>query len=305
MSINEHRQIYFSAPAIKKFSASNFSNLQKKDFVGISITGEDCSLNCQHCNSRLLKFMIPATTPDSFEKKCSNLIRNGTKGFLITGGCDIEGKLPINPFVSVLERIKNKHSVKMIFHTRLVDERLAKNLHDIRADAVLLDVAGSENTFNNIYNLQGKTIEDEIRSLNLLIRYNLPIAPHIVVGINYGKLDGEFNALKILKGIDFKTLVLVVFTPLKKTPMAEVAPPILNEVIDFFEQTRRYFPDTSITLGCARPAGKYQVALEKKALELNFAGIAFPSEETIEFCQQNDYKIHYSYFCCSIADLGI
>ena len=40
-------------------------NKEKGEYPAISITGESCELNCGHCSGKLLKSMIPASTPEA------------------------------------------------------------------------------------------------------------------------------------------------------------------------------------------------------------------------------------------------
>lgn len=293
-------KIIFSAPSLKKYNYDLFSNIDKNKFWGISITGEKCGLNCSHCNSILLKYMLHAPSAELLEKHVVHLIENGATGFLITGGCDRNGKLPLSPFTETLKTLKDKFKITLAFHTRLVDETLAANFDAINADTILIDITGSDEVLKNVYNLKNKTINDELASLDLLQKYHIPISPHIVIGINYGKIDGEYQALEVLKGRDFKTLVLVVIKPLKGSQMEKIDIPHLNDVFKIMTKAREFFPDKKITLGCARPYGEYQKALEHKAIELNFSGIAYPSEEIINYCINNNYQIEYSYSCCGI-----
>lgn len=292
--------IKFSAPPLKKYDVDRFSNLNKTDFFGISITGKKCELHCSHCNSNLLKFMYQAPAPEMLKTTAMQLIDKGARGFLITGGCDKSGRLPLSDFVSVLCEIKARYNIKLSFHTRMVDERLARDFKDIGADLVMLDVCGSDYALKNIYKIADKTVEDEIKTLDYLEAYNIPIAPHIVLGINFGKCGEEENALNNLKGRKIERLVLVVLMPLRGTEMEGIHPPEIAQAVSFFEKARMMFPQTEINLGCARPGGLYQAELERKALELSFSAIAFPSDETIDYCIKNNYDIEYSYLCCAM-----
>ncbi len=243
--------------------------------------------------------MIQAPAPEILYEKLSYLINKGKKGFLITGGCDPEGRLALGRHKNVLCDIKKKNDVKFAFHTRIVDEALAVDFAEINADNVLIDITGSTETLKEIYNIKNKTVEDEISSLDLLEKYKINFSPHIIMGIHYGKFKGEYNALEILKDRKMDKLVLVILMPLISTLMEKIKPPELDEVFAFMNKARELFPKSKINLGCAKPGSKYQESVERKAVDLNFNGIAFPAEETIKYCRDNGYQIEYSYICCA------
>lgn len=52
------------------------------------------------------------------------------------------------------------------------------------------------------------------------------------------------------------TLILVVLTPLVGTPMGDLPPPPVEEVVDFFACARDAMPDIPVNLGCGRPMGE-------------------------------------------------
>ena len=60
---------------------------------------------------------------------------------------------------------------------------------------MLLDQA---ETIKKIYNLK-VTPKDYADSLKALDEAELPFVPHVIVGLNEGKLDGELEALKMIR----------------------------------------------------------------------------------------------------------
>ena len=54
--------------------------------------------------------------------------------------------------------------------------------------------------------------------------------PHIVAGLHYGTIRGEYEALDLIGRYNPAALVIVVITPLAGTPMANVTPPSPIEV---------------------------------------------------------------------------
>jgi len=75
-------------------------------FPCVSLTGSRCQLNCKHCGGKLLSRLVPANPPERLEQIARRLANNGAKGMLITGGCDIKGKVPTAAAAQYIKRIK-------------------------------------------------------------------------------------------------------------------------------------------------------------------------------------------------------
>ncbi len=135
--------------------------------------------------------------------------------------------------------------------------------------------------------------------LRNLAKRNIKVSPHVVAGLHYGEIAGEYKALEIISRYDIASLVLVVLTPMCYTPMAEVVPPSLEEMKEIFTIAREMFPDTPILLGCARPAGKYRLELDKAALDIGLDGIAYPSEGMGQYATEKGLTPVFSEYCCS------
>ena len=148
--------------------------------------------------------------------------------------------------------------------------------------------------------MKSNTLEDVANSIDLVLNRGLKLTPHIMIGIAWGQIRGEVRALEMLRGKRFYSLALVVLTPLRKTPMADCR---IDEggVLRVMETAREMFPDSRITLGCAKTWGKMQWEFEKKALELGFDGIAYPSEGLVGLAEEMGYQVHFSETCCALA----
>ncbi|UCG69304.1 MAG: radical SAM protein, partial [Thermoplasmata archaeon] len=138
-----------SVPSAKTYITDHYSN--KKDlFVNISITGERCALNCEHCQAKLLESMIPAENPDKLKVIGDALIKKGCKGVLISGGASTDGKVPLNDFLESIRYLK-ENGLQVIVHTGLVTKDIAKELKDAGVDQVLIDIIGDEETIKKVY----------------------------------------------------------------------------------------------------------------------------------------------------------
>jgi hypothetical protein len=167
-------------------------------------------------------------------------------------------------------------------------------------DAAMMDSIGADETLRDVYHL-GLTVRDVERSLAAVVATGVRVIPHIVIGLHYGRLLGEEAALRMIAGHRVWTLVLVVLTPLVGTPMADVPPPPVEDVVPFMAHAREVMPDTRIHLGCARPLGGMKVALDRAAIDHGFNGMAYPAEGTVAYAESRGLEPRFYDTCCSVT----
>jgi len=291
------REILFSAPAIKHFETDEFRNSGKPVFVPISVTGADCRLGCTHCRGRLLKGMYEARTPETLWRVVNRLRERGCQGFLLTGGCDEDGVVPLAPFAEMLSRVKDELGMRTAVHVRLVDDEQARALGRAGVDVAMIDVIGSESVLHTVYNLPHKSLSDIGQSLDRLEEEAVPLAPHIVLGHCDSAEDGR-AALDMLRGRALKSVVFVLLMPLSKGDEGSRLP--VGDVRRVFRSARRKFPAIPLLLGCARPMGEEQRAIDRAALEAGFDGIAYPAEGIVRQAERMGLRPRFSEFCCSL-----
>ncbi len=94
---NFEPNLHVSVPSAKTYITDHYKN--KKDrFVNISLTGEKCALNCEHCKRKLLSTMVPAQDPKKLRSVGDELIKKGCKGVLISGGASLSGMVPLEGY---------------------------------------------------------------------------------------------------------------------------------------------------------------------------------------------------------------
>ena len=292
--------IYFSIPGMVHFDTSFYTATDPHRFPGVSVTGEGCHLNCEHCRRRILKNMIPAPTPKKLFEICAEIKERGGKGCLISGGSMKDGSVPLIDFVSTIKRVKKELGLDVVVHTGIVYPELAKALAGADVDAALIDVIGSNESIRGIYHLN-LTVDAFDRSLSLLERNRIPVVPHVVVGIHYGKLKGEQRALQIVSKHRPAALIVVALMPLSQTPMEHVAPPSPLDVARVILAARFMVPEAPLILGCVRPGGEHKSETDVLAIRAGVSGIAYPSEEGYNFAREVGLDIKFSVECCSLV----
>jgi lipoyl synthase len=289
--------IHFYAPSFTYYKTKHYCS-STNAFPTISITGNTCALNCKHCEGKVLETMHSAITPKKLFELGMKLQKNGAKGCLVSGGCLPDGSVPLDEFVPVLGRFKRELGLTVFVHTGIIKKETAVALKEACIDAALIDVIGSAETVGKIYNLK-VTIQDYANSLKMLQEAKLNIVPHVIVGLNDGKLDGEMQALQMIKKIKPSALVIIAFMPIHGTAMAKTPPPKPVDISKVTALARRMFSQTPLILGCMRPKGESRGETDILALKAGVDAIAFPSEDGVEYAKSNGYKTTFSSYCCA------
>ncbi len=291
----------FHAPGMVHYSTEFYTATDPYRFPSVSISGTGCALNCEHCNGQLLETMIPTTTPEDLWNTCVKVKDRGGKGLLISGGSTSLGNTPLQNFIPTLKRVKDDLALDIVVHTGLVYPDIAGALGDAGVDGAMLDIIGDEETIREVYHLNVKP-EAFDESMTYLENNNVPIMPHIVVGLYYGKLTGEANAIRMIANHDPSSVIVVAFKPLEKTPMENVTPASPMDIARVLLASRLALPNKPVILGCARPHGEHRRETDRLAIQAGINGIAYPTEEAYEFAKELGLQMKMSDKCCSLMD---
>jgi uncharacterized radical SAM superfamily protein len=294
------RLLRFSTPTFKEYESSELRSCGKNSFPAFSITAGGCALMCDHCEARILEPMIPATRPEVLDRKVRDLIAaENLQGFLLSGGSNRRNEIRYERFYPVLERLKRDFPhLRIAIHTALTDEAGARAMEAAGVDTAMLDIIGAEETIREVYHLN-RPVEDFEATLAALCATSMQISPHIVIGLHYGRILGEANALDILSRHATKALVLVVIMPFYARP-GTFATPQTAEVGRIFLQARQRLPDRQVLLGCARPPGMNKRVTDAYAVMAGLDGIAFPADGAVAVANCIGRPFHQAHACCSI-----
>ncbi len=293
-----------------EISILNFGNQLKiftpgKRFPAISITGNKCALECEHCNKKYLEGMEKIQNSIKLEKFLLNHSKNNGVGALISGGCDEEGAVPLKDFLDVIKKVKNETNLIINTHTGLLNEETAKKLADSNVDIISFDINMDEEIIQNIYHLN-KNLEDYKRAVQILKKYNLNIVPHICIGLFYGRLHKEIESIKFIKQniINPSVIVLIALIPPRSLDdkNERFATPNPIDIAKIVSLTRLIFPNTEISLGCMRPRGSLKFKIEKYAVQAGVNRIEIPSKKTLIWVKESYPGISFKFYsaCCAI-----
>lgn len=249
----------------------------------VSITGQACSLNCSHCMGHYLRDMISLKEADNTD----------SSSFLISGGCDREGKVPVNRFLDEIKMLKRK--ARLNIHCGLVNEDEAKTIGEV-ADKVSFDFTVDDEAIHEVFGLN-KGSEDYIRSYEFLRRYT-DVVPHILIGLKGGVIDREYEAIRVLKDMGTEKIAFIIFRPTIGTPFADRKPPGVMEAADVLRFARKALPHGYITLGCMRPGGSYRDSIDRMAVDIGVDGIVNPTPGAVMYAKEMAYDINIKEECC-------
>jgi uncharacterized radical SAM superfamily protein len=250
----------------------------------------------------LPKAMPSVATPDELLAFCKELANKKGTGFLLTGGCTPEAKVPLKKYLASIKQIKNETGLLIAAHTGLVNTKEAKAIKEAGVDSICVDVVGSPETTQEIYGL--RITPDQYRETLLALKDAgfKNISPHVCVGLHNGMLKHELAALELIHStIKPSNLVItgltnVVGTPLEKT---KINPLDYAYIVSI---ARIMFPRTTISLGCARGKGTIRSEIDRLCAGVT-NNIAIPTQTAYKDAQKRGLTINeYKSCCCFLSE---
>ncbi len=298
---NKNRMLTFAIPGSKVYISDYYRNTPQS-FLNISITGNDCRLQCSHCRGVLLKGMIPAGSSKRLIEITKKYLKSGNlKGMLISGGFDRSGKLAFDSIIDGIKEIKAKYPYLTLYiHTGFLDRKEAQALKSSGVDAVLTNLIKSQKAIEEVYNLSGRTYQDYLNTIKILKEYGLKVSPHIIIGLENGELSDEFTMVEDAMDLNVDSIVFVILKKASKNisfPVSKVPP---EDIIKLVRHARGLSPYTLLSFGCAKPPGKDRHLLEIGLIKVGIDAIAFPSEKTVKYAIENKIAHTFLEKCCAI-----
>jgi lipoyl synthase len=247
--------------------------------------------------------------PHQFEEFISKRVKSGIlKGLLISGGFDRKGRLPLDNYLESIKKIKNMHpDLKIFAHTGFVEETEAIKIKESGIDGVLTNIIANIYSIEKVYNLPGYLPQDYYRTLENLKKAGNKTAPHIIIGLENGKIESEFEAVRQISSIGADCLVFAILKKLSKeinflktkNAFSKTIEIDSAEIISLISFAQKLMPGTPISLGCAKPAIKKRGQFEIDLLKNGISIIAFPEQETINYAIKEKIPYKFEETCCA------
>jgi uncharacterized radical SAM superfamily protein len=295
------RALEAATPGFRAYATDELEGCRRGRFPAFSITGGACALDCDHCQAKILQPMIPATRPEILEREVRTRAAAGDlAGFLLSGGSNRQNEVPFERFLPAIARLKAElPGLRIAAHTGLVDRSRAEGLAAAGVEVAMLDVIGAEETIREVYHLD-RPVADFEAALGALVATRLKVVPHVVIGLHYGRLLGEFRALEIIARHPVDACILVVVMPAftRGGRFRAVHP---HEAADVFLAARELMPQRRVLLGCARPPGAARRLIDAYALLAGLDGIAFPAEGVVALARALGRPLVQAHACCALG----
>ncbi len=263
-----------------------------RSFPALSVTGGRCELQCDHCRGRYLRGMVPILTPSELVARARDLHRSGATGFLLSGGCDPRGRVPVLPYAPAIRAVKEETALLVNIHAGFLDSEEAAELVGVGVDCFSVDVVQDETVMRSVLHLDVSPAEYG-RTLDALSEAGARIVPHVCVGLQ--SEEGESASLELISRYDVGALVVLVLMPTTGTPLASasIGP---ERVVRFVERAVGVLR-CPVILGCMRPRGDW--ALERRCVEVGIDGLVSPSSRTLGWASDSGYRVERIPACCA------
>lgn len=244
---------------------------------------------------RPLSNMLEAKTPERLIEIANDLDDRGGLGFLLSGGCDRDGSLPLGDFLRAIESIKTTTKLKINAHIGFP-----------RKDAIEAIVATGIDAFSITYPMSqdlGRAyfgIEDALgrysETLRALENQGAKRAiSHALIGL--GNAAEEARGLGHLRELNPSALVVIAFTPLKGTPLEGRPSTPDSQVVSFLESVHQAMPETKLVLGCMRSRGRSE--MERYLIEKILDGIVLPNDSVLK-ALDGEITVEKRDGCCAL-----
>ena len=257
------------------------------DYPSVSVTGTRCDQMCEHCRGVHLRGMIQVSDTDDLSDLAHSLVSRGCEGYLLSGGCDSRGSVPVARFSDTVKETSSDLLVNV--HAGFVTEKEARQMADAGVSCFSVDIHQDRGEMMTVLHLD-RDPKDYSDLLDILIATGVKVVPHLTVGFGYNDLSLSAD-LVASKGL--KEIVLLSMVPTKGTMVEES---VLTEdaVLDAIRIVRE--KGLEVILGCMRDRSLR--GLERRCIEAGIRHIANPSTETVRWAEDNGYRVEIRKVCC-------
>jgi len=266
------------------------------NFPAVSLTGRTCALQCEHCRGHHLGGMRDGSQPGSLSRIASEAKKAGATGILISGGCDIEGK------VLILERAQEIMDVKrsgllLNIHTGLLNDAEAAVLARLGAVRLSMDLHQSPDVIRDVLHLDAGPAGFERTLRALCAAAPGKVVPHICAGLEGDTIENEIMSVDLAAEIGVAALVVLVHVPTPGAPLRPSVPISDRTVLELIDHAVSQ-TDAPVLLGCMRPRKDHH--LEVEAARHGVLGIANPKERTLRILENDGFRILHRNECCAL-----
>ena len=219
-----------------------------------------------------------------------DMISSGAEGVLISGGCDINGSVPVMKALDAIKRA-SRNGLIVNIHTGFIGKEDAKRLVDAGVKYFSADIHQDPAIIKNVLHLNVDPSAYSDMLDNIIAAGGRPVA-HLTAG--FGAADLIASA-ELVRSKGLKDVILLALVPTKGTSTEHT---LISE--DAIVEGAKILMEMnfSVTLGCMRP--RSHRGLERKCIEAGVRRIANPSRSTISWAEGRGMKVIEKRTCCCV-----
>jgi uncharacterized radical SAM superfamily protein len=228
-----------------------------------------------------------SNVPDMFGV-IDSLISSGGEGILVSGGCDMNGSVPIMRATDAIGHA-TRNGLRVNVHTGFIKRDDAERLVAAGVREFSVDVHQDPDIIRDVLRLAVRPDAYSDLLDNIIAVGGRPVA-HLTAG--FGTADLEMSA-DLVKKKGLREGILLALVPTKGT-ITEHSLISEDAVVDAAKMLIDM--NFEVTLGCMRP--RVHRALERRCITAGVRKIANPSRGTISWALDNGMKVIVKRMCC-------
>ncbi len=271
--------------------------IPSKYYLPLSLSGSYCELNCPFCRREFIKSMLNTSSPKVLKEVLERKYKEGSRGFLLSGGFNKYGYLIINKeHLRVVREFKKNHPDTVIsIHLGLAPTYLIDLVWESEIDFIDYEVPPSDKYITSYKGIKGRNINDYLKILEYSINVGGKkfIAPHLILCSKYSTINDELSRVYEISMLS--NGLLVVLVEIKLGSGSNVGFKDLPRTIRVLSEARRRF--NLVSLGCMRPS-VFRRKFDEEIIKLRLVDrVAVPSNRLIN--RMNCVVINA---CCSVSE---
>jgi hypothetical protein len=255
--------------------------------LSVSVTGNQCSQNCAHCQGHYLKSMTPARYLPEMDLKNYDSI-------LVSGGSNKDGSLNIPSFSKILLDLPDRLTCNIHPGFQSPENLLfLKN----RKTVVSFDLPVNNKVINKIFKLP--YTQKNYLELYLEYKKHFLTIPHINLGLVTNAENDEKALIDFLAVHQPAKTVFILFRPTPGTEMAHQKPPDIKSAIKVITHARKQLKG-KILVGCMRPSGNHRKNFDILAWLAGVRHFVMPDKALVNILKANNAEIIKHTECCCL-----
>ena len=262
-----------------------------KEFPAVSVTGTHCDEMCEHCMGVYLKRMVPVVNGKELLNFATKLQEKKGTGILISGGCDVNGVVPLENLTEEIETIVDM-GLSVNVHAGFADKKAIERLVFAGVKYFSVDIHQDHGVISSVLHLQ-RDPKDYSKLIDIILEAGGIPVPHLTVGFGTNDL---YSSARLIKEKGLTNVVLLALIPTKGTAIEES---VLTEEAILSAVDMLMALGLNVTFGCMR--NRNYRNLEIRCIEKGVRRIANPSRETISWAISEGFEIIEEHQCCCMS----